>query len=148
MTQKLAMVALTLGATNAALLGDTKLPLSFGMVLELRLPSSEVWATDAARLLDPVKKTGVPATIAIKEEHVTGHVWKLEQDESLPGSGFEMVSPIDPDLKHIEGVFRAVNDAQAFVDPVTDFHVHVDVSNKTVEEVHIMPRTLCLPFLP
>jgi hypothetical protein len=133
MTTKL--LALTLGGASAALLGDTHLPLSFGIELELRFPGSEAWTTSSDRLLEALNKTGVPATFATKEQNVTGHVWKLEQDASIPGSGFEMVSPIDPPLEHLQNVWRTVMDAHAFVDPITDFHVHVDVSNKTVGEV-------------
>jgi hypothetical protein len=133
MTTKL--LALTIGGASAALLGDTNLPLSFGIELELRFPGSEDWTTSSERLLKALNKTGVPATFATKEQNFTGHVWKLEQDESIPNSGFEMVSPIDPPLEHIQHVWRTVMNAHAFVDPITDFHVHVDVSNKTVGEV-------------
>jgi len=116
------------------------LPLNFGTEFEYIFPDSALSLSDdekIASLNAIMVKHGVKARFYdYKASHEVGAVpqWKIVPDESLV-NGFEVVSPPISDLNQVRSVLNAMKDYGAQLSEVTDFHVHVDATGKSVEQI-------------
>ncbi|KAK3283932.1 hypothetical protein CYMTET_8388 [Cymbomonas tetramitiformis] len=121
---------------------------SFGVEFELFMPSSVGWCLqDVARCMN---EAGIVCKFEGYTHQVTTH-WKIVTDTSIHADShcdltFELVSPI---LKGEQGILRvhelleAVKKIGVEVNESTGFHVHVDGTNLTTEDL----RRICANFL-
>jgi len=114
--------------------------LNFGIELEYIFPESALVQTDDQKivgLVEILKQHGVPGKFyGYEESHKVGITpqWKIVPDESLT-NGFEIVSPPINNIDQVRKVLDAMKKYGSTVSETTDFHVHVDATNRSVEEV-------------
>jgi hypothetical protein len=114
--------------------------LKFGIELEYIFPDEALERSDDQKILDLTSllaKHGVIGKFydyeAAHKVGVTPH-WKIVPDESLI-NGFEVVSPPIQDLQQVRGVLNAMKEYGAKLSETTDFHVHMDATGRSVEQI-------------
>lgn len=116
------------------------MPLTFGAEFEYIFPDSALLKSDDQKIADlnaALLQHGITGKFFdYKASHEVGLIpqWKIVPDESLT-NGFEVVSPPIQDLNQVRAVLNAMKEYGAKLSEVTDFHVHVDATGRSVEEI-------------
>jgi len=131
-------VALSRSTTHSQ---SQRLPLKFGAEFEFIFPDSSLSVPDDDKIKQinwHLQNHGITPGQFFDYDaaHIKGATskWKIVPDESLT-NGFELVSPPINDVGQVRAALDAMAEYGAQLSAESDFHVHVDVSNRSVEEV-------------
>lgn len=137
----LALANLVAGAAQTS----SSLPLAFGVEFEFIFPTwtealnAEQRFTAAALA---IYQLGIASETfcSYADAHKQTEWWKVAPDISLVGpvGGFEVVSPIldgEGSVDQVEKVMQGMTNFEAILSESTDFHVHVDATGRSVDEI-------------
>ena len=112
--------------------------MKFGIEVEFMIANTY----NAYDLLDKIEACGIPMVSVISYNHKTFNKWKIVTDASLSGiglNGYELVSPPllynEESLNEIRKIIGILRKEGATIKACCGFHVHVDASSFSVNEV-------------